>query len=164
MKIVVTSQNVTKLSETVLVATLNQLQEDSGIHLLIEAELERRATIADVSKRVKLEKQQKEALELSELKSEISALFETLYNGKKQALIEKLGDQFAGNYEFNETNFSIQFNLHNINPNSPNYWQFENKERALTHLRNLIYYRIYDHYMRLPTQDTVVLLLSILKG
>jgi hypothetical protein len=158
MKVQVTNLNVTKIHEDVLLNIINTLHEGSDLYILIDSELERRAALVAATKLNVISQNRK----LIELKAEIQGLLETLKIGKMSLLVTKLGSEFEDDYELNFTNFSIKSNAQSFNPNVNNYWEYENTDRMMIHFRNLIYYRIYDHYMRYPSEDAVTTLAKLL--
>lgn len=160
MKIVVTKENVHKMSESTLIKMLDTLADDSSLAAAIEAELDGRAFILNQAI-IKMKKRRElDIAKLAQLKSEVSSLFETLKSDKITKLIEIFGDDFADDYNYNPDTFTITSSVAHKSPNfKTDKYEHENEEEALKHFKYLLYNRIYDRRMRDTNADS----LSILK-
>lgn len=156
----VTKENLTKISETTLVNILNTLDNTCPTAVMIEHELDRRADIIDQAK-VRLEmRRESDAKKLAELKSEVSAMFVNLKQGRMARLIEMFGDDFAKDYSYDSETFIIVSHVAHKGPDfKTDNWEHETEHDAMVHLKTLIYDRIYDRHMRNATIDS----LSVLK-
>lgn len=68
--------------------------------------------------------------------------------GRMVELVETYGSEFEANYIITE-NFTVMSGCFNPrNPNAANVWEFNCIEDALAKKFQLIYYRVYDRYVR----------------
>jgi hypothetical protein len=68
--------------------------------------------------------------------------------GRMVELVETYGGEFEANYIITE-NFTVMSSCFNPrNPNGQNVWEFTCIEDALAKKFQLIYYRVYDRYVR----------------
>ncbi len=75
----------------------------------------------------------------------IKTLFE---EGKVNELVQEYGHQFKDDYEITH-DFMVKSHCRNErNPNLNNFWACGSIEEANKKLNQLIYHRVYDHYVR----------------
>lgn len=58
------------------------------------------------------------------------------------------GDPRTEEYKVTDTHDVISYASRDRNPNQQNLWQFTNHEAAIKKLHELLYYRVYNHYVR----------------
>jgi hypothetical protein len=155
MKVVVTTQNVTKLSEEALIHALDQLPDDDEMLVVIEAELDRRADIIIKQAINAKSRKAKDDQLLVQLKSEVSELFTNMKQGKVIRLIELFGDEFSGDYDLNHDTFVLISHAESPFPGNNKRWEHDSLEDALHHLRELLRWRIYYKYTRNATVESL---------
>lgn len=151
----VTVENVTKLHEDSLYLALDKAYEnkDLGLQDLIEAELDRRADAHTKMVALRQERERQALQTLHTLENEIQAIFEGFKGKKTLFLIEKLGQQFIDDYTIDEVTLTVFSKVARENQNCS--WQCVTLERCRAKVAGLIYDRIYDHYMRDPSAQSV---------
>lgn len=83
-----------------------------------------------------------------ELQSRINHIAELAREGRMVELVETYGSEFEESYVILE-NFTVLSGCVNTrNPNGTNCWEFGCIEDALAKKFQLIYWRVYDHYVR----------------
>ncbi len=161
----VTISNVTRLSEDALYNALEGLPESHPDSVLINAEIDRR--IESAQRLVQKQHQmQLESIRLTHaIQDEIQAIFAG-YKGKKTLiLIESLGQEFIEDYTICDKSFTVvSLVAHRSNYDVPSKWEFDTIEKAISKKAQLIYYRIYEKFMRDATQDNLEILQKVLKA
>lgn len=158
----VTTDNVTRLSEDALYTALDSMKESDHMYIVVEAELDRRASIMERNLKAKQEAQI-ESLKLTQaIQLEIAKIFEG-YKGKKTLmLIENFGQEFIDDYIIDEDTFTVYSKvIHEIYHN-PTSWEFDTIEKARGKVAKLIYNRVYDKFMRDATPENLEMLKRIL--
>lgn len=160
----VTNLNVTKFSENALLLALDEAGEGSDLSILIEAELERRSHIEEDLLR-RRHASQIESLKLTQsIQLEMENIFSKMKGTKTLFLIENLGQEFIENYTVDEETFTVYSKVSHSTFNNPSTWEFDSMEKAQRKMAQLIYYRIYDKFMRDATTDNLELLKRITSG
>lgn len=88
------------------------------------------------------EKQKQELIEKSNKISQMIA------EGKVNELVEEYGQQFIGDYTITDSHQVLSFAFNDRNPDQQKVWQLDSHEAAVKKLNNLLYNRVYDHYVR----------------
>jgi len=152
----VTNENVTKLSEDALYIVLDSLKESDPIYSLIEAELDRRIHIQNQSM-FKSQQLKIESMALIEaIQEEIHKIFQGFKGKKTLLLIEKLGQEYIDDYTIDEVTFTVYSKV--ARPDQNCSWSFDSMEKANAKKAMLIYYRIYEKFMRDATVSSIELL------
>lgn len=161
----VSAQNVTKLSDDALYMVLDRVPETDPSYILADAELDRRLSVESKAL-AKRQQAQLESLKLTHaIQSEIQSIFEGCRGTKTLFLIENLGQEFIDDYTICETTFTVGSLVSQYsNFDVPSSWTFDNIVQARRKKAQLIYYRIYDKFMRDPTSDNLELLKRLLGG
>lgn len=159
-------ENITKVSEDLLVEVLNTLPESHPMYDLIDAELDRRA---DEYTKVQASRQEAEIkrLQLTHfIETSISELFHGMKEGRKMVvLVSKLGQAYMDDYEICQDTFKVTSLVAKYsNYDVPSAWQFKSIEDANAKKVQLIYYRVYNEYMRNPTIESLQYLEKVLFG
>jgi hypothetical protein len=164
LKIKVTKENVTKLSEDALYAVLDSLPETHPIYHLVDSEIDRRLYIEKENLKLRQQRQMEQMAQFHKLQSEISEIFEGFKGKKTLLLIEKLGQDFIDDYTICEQTFVVTSLVahKSYDQNATSQWKFDTIEKARAKKATLIYYRIYDRFMRQPTKENLELLKSLL--
>lgn len=157
----ITASNVTKLSEDYLYEAIEDLAETHPDYHLIDSELTRRGALL-VESLVKLNNQKLEAeATLLRVKAELDDIFNNFKSGPKRSiLIEKLGSEFMDNYEVCLETFTVVSLV--ANPNQKSVHEFTNADDTMDKFTKLVYYRIYDKYMREPSTTSLTLIKTAL--
>ena len=149
----VTSDNITKLSEDALHQCLDELYDEGMIksseYKLVDSELNRRSSIIIASNRRKKEAELAKQKELEKRIAEYESLREL--SGERvtmKATVEEFGSEFESDYRIDDKFclYSACFNCRN--PNQQNLWQHNSLKEAIDHKFLLVYYRIYERYVR----------------
>jgi hypothetical protein len=149
----VTVQNVTKLSEDYLYNILSDLSETHPDFDLIDSELSRRASLIVRSTEVAQQLQIETLTKFHQAQDEIIEILSG-YRGKKTIfLIEKLGNEFIDDYEICFATFTVRSFV--ARPTQSSEWFHDDIEEAKAKYAKLLYYRIYDHYLRYASQENV---------
>lgn len=91
---------------------------------------------------------QRQAAKQTELLAKILHITDLAREGRMVELVETYGGEFAESYVILE-NFTVMSGCVNPrNPNETNVWHFTCLEDALAKKFKLIYWRVYDHYVR----------------
>jgi len=152
----VTNENVTKLSEDALYIVLDSLKESDPVYSLIEAELDRRIHAQNQSL-FKSQQLKIESMALIEaIQEEIHRIFQGFKGKKTLLLIEKLGQEYIDDYTIDEVTFTVYSKV--ARPDQNSSWSFDSMEKANSKRAMLIYYRIYEKFMRDATVSSVELL------
>lgn len=159
----VTIQNITKLSEDALYLQLEDLKSDDDMAILIEAELDRRAAALELTLVKKQQEQIRNLQVYHQIQSEMKDLFDG-YRGKKtMLLVERLGGEFFDDYIIDEVSFTVRSLVaHNSGFDVPSTWECEDLKQANSKKAKLIYYRVYDKFMRFATAENLTLLHKVL--
>lgn len=160
----VTVANVTRMSEDALFLALADLSDSDPMTTVIEAELDRRTDLeqSNLKRRQAL---QLESLKLTQaIQSEIQEIFAGFKGKKTLVLIENLGQEFIEEYYVDETTLTVYSKAQQVFPNQPSTWECETMDMARGKMAKLIYYRIYDKFMRDATRDNLQLLKRVLGG
>lgn len=158
----ITMQNVTKMSEDGLYLALADMAETNPMYLVIEAELDRRASLI-VSQLEAKQKYQAESLKLTQqVQSEIQQIFSGFRGKKTLMLIENFGQEFIDDYIIDENTHTVYSKISYELFNNPVSWECDSSEQAHCKLAKLLYDRVYDKMMRNPTRDSVDLLKKVL--
>ncbi len=159
--ITVNTDNVVKLSEGVLCerqdALYDQGQIESDEYVLIEAELDRRASLCRL---YDLNKKKIEIAKQTELQNRITEYEELRQSlGKRvtmRAMVDEFGHEFIEQYHIDQ-DFKVHSACFNIrNPNQPNVWQCGSRKEATNKVFYLVYWRVYDRYFREPDNTSIV--------
>ena len=157
----VTVSNITRLAENVLEFSLKEAISfgDVSTQDLIEAELDRRDHLRNSTNKSSLERNQTKNNMINQalIEFEVRDLLET-YRGsvtKSQLLIEKLGHEFTDDYSIDHSTFTV-YSVH-VNPHTKDLgtWSLNSSARCEAKVRELIYHRIYDRYMRDASESTL---------
>lgn len=160
----ITNANVTRLSEDHLYLALAEEKDGSNLFVLIEAELDRRAELHTQALKKK-QVSQIESLKLTqEIQSEIQEIFKGYRGIKTLFLIENLGQEFIEDYTIDEETFTVYSKVSHEVFNNPSSWELDSIERARAKVARLIYYRIYEKFMRDATPNNLELLKRVLGG
>jgi hypothetical protein len=158
----VTIQNITKLSEDALYIQLDVLNEADDTAILIEAELDRRSSQLELTLVKKQQEQIRNLQIYHQIQSEIRSLFDK-YRGKKTMfLVESLGQEFFDDYTVDESFTVRSLVAHNTTFDVPQTWECEDLQQANAKKIKLIYYRVYNKFMRFATQENLDLLYKVL--
>lgn len=160
----VTKENVTRFSEDGLCLALADMDQNDPMYDIVEAELVRRDDI-----KLQLLKEQNErrieSLKLTNaIQEEIAHLFLGIKAAKTLVLIEHLGQEFIDDYVIDEATFTVYSKVKHSIFNNPDSWQYDNITQARSKMAKLIYYRIYDKFMRDASADNLELLKRVLGG
>ncbi len=147
----VTAENVTRLSEDFLYNILNDLSENHPIFILIDAELDRRTAIAAATLEIQQKADIAKMAEFHQCQEDIKELFEGFRGKKTLLLIDKLGSEFMEDYDVCHISFNVKSYVANANQNSE--WFHDDLEAAYAKYARLLYYRIYDHYLRIASVE-----------
>jgi hypothetical protein len=159
----ITKDNVTRLSEDSLYIALDELHESDGLYVLIEAELDRRI---EMQERL-LARRHEAQLESLKLTQAIQAELQVIFEGFKgtqylSMLIENFGQEFIEDYTIDEETLTVFSKVtHGVFTN-PTSWECDTIEKARRKMSRLIYYRIYNKFMRDATPDNLELLKTVL--
>ena len=160
----VTRLNVTKMGEDGLYLALADLTEKDEMYPIIEAELDRRAQ----AESLRLDRQAKSKMEslklTTQIQSEIKAMFDGFKGAKTLLLIEHFGQEFIEDYTLDEETCTIYSKVSHEIFNNPDSWELDTIEQARRKLAKLIYNRVYDKFMRNPTNDNLELLKRVIGG
>lgn len=160
----ITINNVTRMSEDALYIKLESLTPSDPLYTVIDAELERRASIAEENLR-KRHKMQLESLKLTQaIQEELQIIFNGFRGKKTMILIENFGQEFIEDYYIDEQTCTVYSKVSHEIFNNPSSWEFDTIEKARCKMAKLIYYRIYDKFMRNATVDNLELLNRVLGG
>jgi len=80
--------------------------------------------------------------------AKVAHILELHESGRMVELVETYGQEFEANYTITDSFMVLSGCFNPRNPNQTNGWQFTNLEDALKKKFLLIYYRVYDHYVR----------------
>lgn len=153
----INNSNITKISEEALILAYNSLKDPgSDMGILIESEFTRRDRVYEEARERAHKEKINKLISMHQIESEIEQLFQTYRNGRMTFLITKLGGQFEGDYvldEQNNTITSLVADRCSFSVNSK--WTYETWEEVVHQFRLLLYYRIYDHYVRNASQDSL---------
>jgi hypothetical protein len=161
MLVKITENNVTKVAEEILEQSLDYLYHHdtrSNLIPLIEAELDRRDRILeDQKQKQKVYKSELNRLiELHEISHQIDYLLKKHRKGKMDLLISRLGMDYADDYVIDEVSNTVHSLVSHMSSfDVPSQWEHENYEQAVLKVRVLIYYRIYNRYMRDATKENL---------
>lgn len=160
---VVTSKNVTKISEDGLYIALDALTMKDPLYLIIEAELDRRLEVQKNSLK-RRHKAQLESLKLTQqMQEEISSLIGGSFIGTLTGvLIENFGQEFLEDYSVCEETFTVSSKVRHEIFSNPSTWEFDNIESARRKVAKLVYDRIYNKFMRDATPENLELLKRVL--
>ena len=81
-------------------------------------------------------------------REELAKIHQMFDEGKVNELVEEYGQQFIGDYTITEKHEVLSFTFNERNPDQQKVWQCGSHEAAVKKLNKLLYYRVYDHYMR----------------
>lgn len=156
----ITIDNITKVSEDLLVEVINTLPETHPLYDLIEAELERRGDLFIQSVRAKQEKELNRLKKTFELRNKIHEEFGGFNGRKTLLLIGLLGEPYMDRYTICEETFLVvsHANPHHIFGKKKDKWQCESLEKANAKKAILIYYTIYNHHIRHASFEELELL------
>ncbi len=161
MKEDVLMNNISKLSEDYLAKTHDKLcvegREQTALGLAIDCELDRRATIFNAAVEVRKEAERQKESRLQVLRDSYADIELVFGRGRvSQAMRNEFGEEFIEDYEITDK-FTVLSHCKNTrNPNLNNVWECGNHEEAQKRLLKLIYYRVYDHYFRNPSEESMV--------
>lgn len=151
----VTMENVTKMSEDALYLELERLPEDSDMHPIIEAELDRRLEVQERNLKARQEDELNSMKLTQEIQIEMIHIFGD-YKGKRTLfLIQRLGQEFMDEYSIDESTFTVYSKAQQCFPNQPSSWECETIEQARSKMAGLLYDRIYHRYMRDATSENL---------
>ena len=157
----VTVSNVTRLAGNVLELSLKEAISfgDVSTQDLIEAELDRRDYLKNVTNKSLFERKEDQIktnlINQTLIEYEIQALLKSFKLTKTQFLVEKLGHEFSDDYSIDHSNFTV-YSIHiNRDTNDLGTWFFCSSADCEAKVRELIYYRIYDRYMRDASESTL---------
>lgn len=95
------------------------------------------------------DRQRQERLAKEQAKREELAKIQQMFDeGKVNELVEEYGQQFIGDYTITEKYEVLSFAFNERNPDQQKVWQCGSHEAAVKKLNTLLYYRVYDHYVR----------------
>jgi hypothetical protein len=97
----------------------------------------------------KAKARQRKALENA---ARIQHVLELVEEGRMVELVETYGGEFQDDYTITDSFMVISGCFNPRNPNGQNCWQCDDLASALQKKFQLIYYRVYDHYVRLQDQ------------
>jgi hypothetical protein len=157
----ITVQNITRLSEDFLYKAIEDLPETHPDYHLIDAELTRRGALL-VQSLVTLRESQLEAERtLLRVKNEIEEIFKNYKSGRRRTiLIEKLGSEFVNDYEVCLETFTVVSLV--ARPDQQDVHSFTNVRDTMNKFTQLVYYRIYDKFMREPSSTNLTLVRTAL--
>lgn len=160
----VTIANVTKLSEDALLIQMADMKESDPMYGLIESELDRRADLLIKAEKARLSSKI-ESLNLTmQIQFEIAAFFDGFRGKKTLMLIENFGQEFIEDYVLDEETFTVYSKVSCENFNNQSSWELDSIREARGKMAQLIYYRIYNKFMRTPTQENLEILKRVLGG
>lgn len=159
----VTNENVTKLSEDTLFLVMNELSEKDPTYILIDAELDRRIHLRE-EKLKAAHNREMESLRATQLvREQIQSIFAGIKGKKTLVLIQNLGQDFVDDYVIDETTFTVFSKVRHPIFDRPSSWECETMDQARTKVARLIYYRIYERFMRDPSETNLQLVRRILE-
>lgn len=158
----VTIDNVTRMSEDGLYLALDNLKQEDPIAHLIEAELDRRILLKEAALKKKHNEQLQSMMVTQALREEIQTFFFGFKGEKTLILIENFGQEFMEDYTIDEETFTVYSKVSHEVFNNPSSWEFDTLEQARKKMAKLVYYRIYDKFMRDATTENLELLKRVL--
>lgn len=158
----VTIENVTRISEDGLYIALEALKQDDPMAHLIEAELDRRIVLQEAALKKKHNEQLQSMMITQALREEIQTFFLGFKGHKTLLLIENFGQEFMEDYVVDEETFTVYSKVSHETFSNPSSWEFDTLEQARKKVAKLVYYRIYDKFMRDATSENLELLKRVL--
>ncbi len=161
MNIKITNQNVRRIAESVLYQVLDRVSETSEVGQIISQELERRFDREQVQLRDQQIREHLALVEKQRIEQEMALLFKKYKGTKTKFLVDALGEEFVLDYELDTETFIVySYAKHYFDQQSQ--WDHATLAEATHHIHLLIYYRIYDKFMRNATNDYLALLTKAL--
>jgi len=156
--------NILKLSDDALLIQLNRAydSDNEDLILLIEAELERRDDLYAKNEIARKQNELKRIENLKLLQEQMHDLISNFKGTKTHILVAKLGSEFEADYYICEDTFTVKSNADHPPFVQNTTWGHESLEEAKAKVVQLIYYRIYNHYMRNCTSDSLEFLKKVL--
>lgn len=93
------------------------------------------------------EKERKAALEAKRL-ADLARIQELMDEENVNQLVLEYGEQFRGDYTITDNFDVLSFAFNERNPDQQKVWQCGTHEAAIKRVNTLLYYRVYDHYVR----------------
>jgi hypothetical protein len=158
----VTKLNVTRFSEDGLYLALDSLKASDEMHPIIEAELDRRIEMEQEALR-RRHNAQLESMKLTQaIQAELQEIFAGFKGKKTLMLIENFGQEFIEDYIVDEVSCTVYSKVTHEVFNNPASWEFDTVEQARCKLAKLVYYRVYDKFMRNATTENLLVLKRVL--
>ena len=133
--------NILKFSEDSLYKALDYFQDDHCIVMLVEARLDQLANDKTKQQEFKVAEAAKRQLTIAQIK-ELRAII----SGKQMVtFVNKLRDEYEGDYEICQSTFTVYSNV--ARPDQNSSWECRSLEAAEFRVVELIYDRIYFKYM-----------------
>lgn len=160
----VTKDNVLSLSEDTLFLVMNELPDTDPVYILIDSELDRRIHQRE-EKLKQAHLRELESLKVTQaIREELQSIFAGVKGKKTLILIENLGQEFIEDYVIDDSTFTVFSKVKHSVFNNPSSWECDSIEQARSKMARLIYYRIYEKFMRDPSNDNLELLKRVIGG
>lgn len=159
----VTMSNVTKMSEDALYIALGSLRESDAMYAVIDSELDRRLIMEQRSLKLRQELQLQKLRTTQDVQTEMAKIFSGFKGVKTLLLIERVGADLMDDYVVDEVTFTIYSKCEKAFPDNSSSWECETLEQANRKVARLLYYRIYNKFMREATVDSLAFLRKALE-
>jgi len=145
-------KDLTKLGQPRLEQMLDELEAkgvyDGAEHKAIDEAIDNLVDRANKAEELYIQQKKQKIEQLQTVKRQMEVLFETVIDmGKMDVMIQHFGMRFFEDYRIGEDNSVVSF-AESRDPNQNKIWLCETREEANAKVKQLVYYRVYDHFFR----------------